>query len=141
MPCPSVDSKEIILWQIQKSSYSPVSVAVDAEILDCVLLICGLMLPQVPFLISLCKSAVQCCYVIHIILSILVVLLLQKMISELVHFSSLPEHSHVDSAIVAVLSHGVDGAIYGTDSQMVKVGRMIYGSLHILYARFPATFI
>ncbi|CAI9566334.1 unnamed protein product [Staurois parvus] len=43
------------------------------------------------------------------------------MMSELVHFSSLPEHSHLDSAIVAILSHGVDGAIYGTDSQLVKL--------------------
>nr|DBA14796.1 TPA: hypothetical protein GDO54_004082 [Pyxicephalus adspersus] len=31
------------------------------------------------------------------------------------------QHSHMDSAIVAILSHGVDGAIYGTDSQMVKL--------------------
>lgn len=45
----------------------------------------------------------------------------QKMMSELVHFSSLPEHAHLDSAIIAVLSHGVDGAIYGTDSQLVKL--------------------
>lgn len=44
-----------------------------------------------------------------------------KMMSELIHFSSLPDHSHLDSAIVAILSHGVDGAIYGTDSQLVKL--------------------
>ncbi|XP_072280859.1 caspase-2 [Pyxicephalus adspersus] len=45
----------------------------------------------------------------------------QKIMSELISFSSRPEHSHMDSAIVAILSHGVDGAIYGTDSQMVKL--------------------
>ncbi|XP_018409334.1 PREDICTED: caspase-2 [Nanorana parkeri] len=44
-----------------------------------------------------------------------------KMKSELIRFSSLPEHSHLDSAIVAILSHGVDGAIYGTDSELVKL--------------------
>ena len=31
-------------------------------------------------------------------------------------FASKPEHKKADSAVVAILSHGVEGAVCGTDS-------------------------
>ena len=35
---------------------------------------------------------------------------------ELAMFANKPEHKNVDSTIVAILSHGVEGAVCGTDS-------------------------
>ncbi|CAN2391527.1 Belongs to the peptidase C14A family, partial [Pristimantis euphronides] len=45
----------------------------------------------------------------------------QEMMSELDVFSKLPEHSQLDSCIVAILSHGVDGAVYGSDGELVQL--------------------
>ncbi|XP_056385385.1 caspase-2 isoform X2 [Hyla sarda] len=45
----------------------------------------------------------------------------QQMMSELDLFSKLPEHSKMDSCIVAILSHGVDGAVYGSDGKLVQL--------------------
>ncbi|XP_063818732.1 caspase-2 isoform X2 [Pseudophryne corroboree] len=45
----------------------------------------------------------------------------QKMISELDLFSSLPEHARLDSCIVCILSHGVDGAVYGADGKLLQL--------------------
>ncbi|XP_068113980.1 caspase-2 [Hyperolius riggenbachi] len=45
----------------------------------------------------------------------------EEMTSELEHFSALQEHSNLDSAIIAILSHGVDGAVYGTDGTQVQL--------------------
>ncbi|XP_066457593.1 caspase-2 isoform X2 [Eleutherodactylus coqui] len=44
----------------------------------------------------------------------------QEMISELDVFSRRPDHSQMDSCVVAILSHGVDGAVYGSDGQLVQ---------------------
>ncbi|XP_077114040.1 caspase-2-like [Ranitomeya variabilis] len=43
------------------------------------------------------------------------------MISELEHFSKLLDHSELDSCIIAILSHGVDGAVYGSDGKLVQL--------------------
>lgn len=32
-----------------------------------------------------------------------------------------PEHRAMDSCVVCLLSHGVDGAIYGTDAKLLQV--------------------
>ncbi|KAM3914081.1 caspase-2 [Leptodactylus fuscus] len=45
----------------------------------------------------------------------------EDMMSELDGFSKLPEHSQLDSCIVAILSHGVDGAVYGSDGRLVQL--------------------
>ncbi|XP_075071845.1 caspase-2 isoform X2 [Mixophyes fleayi] len=45
----------------------------------------------------------------------------QKMMSELDLFSMLSEHTRLDSCIVAILSHGVDGAVYGTDGKLLQL--------------------
>ncbi|KAM4031415.1 caspase-2 [Anomaloglossus baeobatrachus] len=45
----------------------------------------------------------------------------EKMISELDLFSKLPDHSQLDSCIIAILSHGVDGAVYGSDGKLVQL--------------------
>ncbi|OCT69762.1 caspase-2 [Xenopus laevis] len=45
----------------------------------------------------------------------------QNMMSELHAFSALPVHSALDSCVVAILSHGLDGAVYGTDGKLVQL--------------------
>ncbi|XP_069835921.1 caspase-2 isoform X3 [Dendropsophus ebraccatus] len=45
----------------------------------------------------------------------------QEILSELDLFSKRPEHSQLDSCIVAILSHGVDGAVYGSDGKLVQL--------------------
>ncbi|XP_075698983.1 caspase-2 [Rhinoderma darwinii] len=45
----------------------------------------------------------------------------QEMMSELDRFSKLPDHSQLDSCIVTILSHGVDGAVYGSDGKLVQL--------------------
>ncbi|XP_047217619.1 caspase-2 isoform X6 [Girardinichthys multiradiatus] len=37
------------------------------------------------------------------------------------NFCRRPEHRTVDSCVVCLLSHGVDGAIYGTDGQLIQL--------------------
>lgn len=37
------------------------------------------------------------------------------------NFSRRPEHQTVDSCVVCLLSHGVEGAIYGIDGQLLQV--------------------
>lgn len=32
-----------------------------------------------------------------------------------------PEHRAMDSCVVCLLSHGVDGAVYGTDAKLLQV--------------------
>lgn len=41
--------------------------------------------------------------------------------SALERFSRLPDHRHVDSCVVALLSHGVEGGVYGTDGKLLQV--------------------
>lgn len=58
-------------------------------------------------------------------------------------FSRRPEHRTVDSCVVCLLSHGVEGAVYGTDGQLLQVcdylsmycdcGYSIYCFEHITY--------
>lgn len=36
-------------------------------------------------------------------------------------FSKLPDHQDVDSCIVALLSHGVEGGAYGSDGKLLQV--------------------
>ncbi|CAH2323071.1 caspase-2 isoform X2 [Pelobates cultripes] len=45
----------------------------------------------------------------------------EDMLCKLDTFSKLSEHADLDSCIVALLSHGVDGAVYGTDGQLVQL--------------------
>ncbi|KAM4703300.1 caspase-2 isoform 2-T2 [Rhinophrynus dorsalis] len=45
----------------------------------------------------------------------------QEMVSEIDEFSKLPIHSEMDSCIVAILSHGIDGAVYGIDANLVQL--------------------
>lgn len=36
-------------------------------------------------------------------------------------FSKLPDHRDVDSCVVALLSHGVEGGVYGSDGKLLQV--------------------
>ncbi|XP_071619161.1 caspase-2 isoform X2 [Heliangelus exortis] len=45
----------------------------------------------------------------------------QEMQNALERFSKLPDHQDVDSCIVALLSHGVEGAIYGSDGKLLQL--------------------
>ncbi|XP_053307320.1 caspase-2 isoform X2 [Spea bombifrons] len=45
----------------------------------------------------------------------------QDMRCELAKFSRRSEHARLDSCIVAILSHGVDGAVYGADGHLVQL--------------------
>lgn len=36
-------------------------------------------------------------------------------------FCRRPEHRSMDSCVVCLLSHGVEGAVYGTDGQLLQV--------------------
>ncbi|XP_039661252.1 caspase-2 isoform X4 [Perca fluviatilis] len=45
----------------------------------------------------------------------------QGMRSCIENFCRRPDHRTVDSCVVCLLSHGVDGAIYGTDGQLVQL--------------------
>ncbi|XP_040292447.1 caspase-2 [Bufo bufo] len=45
----------------------------------------------------------------------------EEMKQELDLFSKLPDHSQLDSCIVSILSHGVDGAVYGCDGKLVQM--------------------
>lgn len=40
---------------------------------------------------------------------------------ELEKFSKNPAHREVDSCIVSVLSHGVEGGVYGVDGKLLQV--------------------
>lgn len=44
-----------------------------------------------------------------------------EMMSELDLFSKLPEHSQLDCGVVAISSHGVEGAVYGSDGKLVQL--------------------
>ncbi|XP_030043156.1 caspase-2 [Microcaecilia unicolor] len=48
-------------------------------------------------------------------------LTVQEMQVELENFSHLPDHLHVDSCMVALLSHGVEGAVYGVDGKLLQL--------------------
>lgn len=37
------------------------------------------------------------------------------------NFCRRPDHRTVDSCVVCLLSHGVEGAVYGTDGQLLQV--------------------
>lgn len=41
--------------------------------------------------------------------------------NSLERFSKLPDHRDVDSCIVALLSHGVEGGVYGSDGKLLQV--------------------
>ncbi|KAM8924705.1 caspase-2 [Pelodytes ibericus] len=45
----------------------------------------------------------------------------QEMLTLMNNFSRQSEHADYDSCIVAILSHGVDGAVYGADGQLVQL--------------------
>ncbi|KAG7475082.1 caspase-2 isoform X3 [Solea senegalensis] len=45
----------------------------------------------------------------------------QGMMSCIENFSRRPEHQTVDSCVVCLLSHGVEGGIYGTDGQLLQL--------------------
>uniref|UniRef100_H3A019 Caspase 2 n=1 Tax=Latimeria chalumnae TaxID=7897 RepID=H3A019_LATCH len=45
----------------------------------------------------------------------------QVMHTELQKFSQLPDHRDVDCCIIALLSHGVEGAIYGVDGELLQL--------------------
>ncbi|XP_022056851.2 caspase-2 isoform X1 [Acanthochromis polyacanthus] len=45
----------------------------------------------------------------------------QGMRSCIENFCRRPEHQTVDSCVVCLLSHGVDGAVYGTDGQLLQL--------------------
>ncbi|XP_029435345.1 caspase-2 isoform X1 [Rhinatrema bivittatum] len=45
----------------------------------------------------------------------------QEMQLELENFSHLPDHLSMDSCMVALLSHGVEGAIYGVDGKLLQL--------------------
>lgn len=45
----------------------------------------------------------------------------EEMQSALERFSKLPDHRHVDSCVVALLSHGVEGGVYGTDGKLLQL--------------------
>lgn len=60
------------------------------------------------------------------------------------NFRDLPDHRAVDSCVVCLLSHGVEGAIYGKDGQKLQVCAVnVYvrrlGSLHVLTHVVPFT--
>ncbi|CAB1427682.1 unnamed protein product [Pleuronectes platessa] len=48
----------------------------------------------------------------------------QDMRSCIANFCQRPDHRTVDSCVVCVLSHGVDGAVYGTDGQLLQLDWM-----------------
>ncbi|XP_069721561.1 caspase-2 isoform X1 [Phaenicophaeus curvirostris] len=45
----------------------------------------------------------------------------QEMQNALERFSKLPDHRDVDSCIVALLSHGVEGGVYGSDGKLLQL--------------------
>ncbi|NWI66378.1 CASP2 protein, partial [Todus mexicanus] len=45
----------------------------------------------------------------------------QEMQNALERFSKLPDHQDVDSCIVALLSHGVEGGVYGSDGELLQL--------------------
>uniref|UniRef100_A0A8B9MSN8 Caspase 2 n=1 Tax=Accipiter nisus TaxID=211598 RepID=A0A8B9MSN8_9AVES len=45
----------------------------------------------------------------------------QEMQNSLERFSKLPDHRDVDSCIVALLSHGVEGGVYGSDGKLLQL--------------------
>ncbi|KAF0045510.1 hypothetical protein F2P81_002039 [Scophthalmus maximus] len=45
----------------------------------------------------------------------------QGMMSCIENFCRRPEHRSVDSCVVCLLSHGVEGAVYGTDGQLMQL--------------------
>lgn len=49
------------------------------------------------------------------------VFFLQEMQEKLQNFAQLPAHRVTDSCIVALLSHGVEGGIYGVDGKLLQV--------------------
>lgn len=54
------------------------------------------------------------------------------------NFSGRPEHRSVDSCVVCLLSHGVEGAVYGVDGQLLQV-RLARGLASVLDVRLYAT--
>uniref|UniRef100_A0A8C4PZY3 Caspase 2, apoptosis-related cysteine peptidase n=1 Tax=Eptatretus burgeri TaxID=7764 RepID=A0A8C4PZY3_EPTBU len=50
--------------------------------------------------------------------------LTQEMEVELAKFAQKEEHSEADMAVVVILSHGVDGAVYGVDGALLPVERV-----------------
>lgn len=50
------------------------------------------------------------------------------------NFSGRPEHGGVDSCVVCLLSHGVEGAVYGVDGQLLQV-RLAEGLVSALDSR------
>ncbi|XP_066472678.1 caspase-2 [Tiliqua scincoides] len=45
----------------------------------------------------------------------------QEMQEELEHFSKHPAHRNVDSCIVSLLSHGIEGGVYGVDGKLLQL--------------------
>ncbi|XP_057271942.1 caspase-2 isoform X2 [Pezoporus wallicus] len=45
----------------------------------------------------------------------------QEMQNALERFSKMPDHRDVDSCIVALLSHGVEGGVYGSDGKLLQL--------------------
>lgn len=59
-------------------------------------------------------------------------------------FSRRPDHRTMASCVVCLLSHGVEGAIYGTDGQLLKVFSVwsffrvyVYDVIHISFTQIP----
>ena len=52
---------------------------------------------------------------------------------ELAKFAQKEEHSEADMAVVVILSHGVDGAVYGVDGALLPVSASCVGWAVCLY--------
>ena len=46
---------------------------------------------------------------------------LQEMLLTLRDFAQLPQHSTVDSCVVVLLTHGLEGQIYGSDAKLINL--------------------
>lgn len=46
---------------------------------------------------------------------------LQEMLLTLRDFATLPQHTEVDSCVVVLLTHGLEGQIYGSDAKLINL--------------------
>ena len=51
---------------------------------------------------------------------------MKEMTNVVQQFSRMDKHRAVDSCVVAILSHGLDGEIYGTDGDLVPLDLLIH---------------